>query len=616
MPDGSDLGRAFYEDSSPSLLSRQPVTLPRQQDQGLYWWNVVYPNVESRLTSLRSWRWPWWWAWADLAAYNRPDRYRFFVTANQMDRGRPLNDQIIDSTGLLAVHVCAAGLWNGLIDPARRWMRLGIEPAFGNLDQEGKEWLQHATDVLFTMFARSNFYNVMAQAFMDTVVFGTAPVIVYEDAQDGARCYNPCAGEYFLASSARLSNDTLYREFTYTVAQIIGFFGYKNCPHEVQAMWREGGRALDFEFVVVHAIEPNIPTANHKMGGDAIYVVPRHFPWRELYWLKGNKTAYPLSRRGFHEQPFFVVRWRVTSNDPYGRGPTWDCIGDNKQLQQETLRKNEFIEKLVRPPMTAPPEMKNEPASIMPGMITYTNALNGRPLFQPAFEVNAQALQPMTMDIEKISARIKEALFVPVFMAITQMAGVQPRNELELTKRDLERLQVLGPVIELFENEAAGPAVMRYLAIGERKGMIRPRPESLRKVPLKITYESIIRLAQRAAKSVGMKDFATTMGVATQAAKLADAPSPARKVDWDKWAERYGEVSDVDADLFFSEDEVHQHDQIRQQEMERKESMAAAPAMAKTGADIAKNLSQTQLPNGTALDALIGPGAYPAAGSA
>lgn len=99
-------------------------------------------------------------------------------------------------------------------------------------------------------------------------------------------------------------------------------------------------------------------------------------------------------------------------------------------------------------------------------------------------------------------------------------------------------------------------------------------------------------------------------------AKLAEAPSPARKVDWDKWAERYGEVSDVDADLFFSEDEVHQHDQIRLQEMQRKEQQAAAPAMAKTAAGVAKDLSQTQLPNGTALDALVGPGAYPAAGGA
>ena len=39
----------------------------------------------------------------------------------------------------------------------------------------------------------------MAQAFQDIVVFGTAPVIVYEDFEDIIRLYLPCAGEYYLA---------------------------------------------------------------------------------------------------------------------------------------------------------------------------------------------------------------------------------------------------------------------------------------------------------------------------------------------------------------------------------------------------------------------------------
>lgn len=614
MPDGSDLGRAFYEETSPSLLSQQPVGPPNMGYRSPDWWNIAYPSLEARLSSLRSWRWSWWWAWSDLAAYFRPDRFAPWITANNQNKGRPLNDQIIDSTGLLAVNICAAGMWNGLIDPAREWFKLGVHPMWGRLDQEGLEWLEHATQTLYVMFQRSNFYTVMAQAFQDVVVFGTAPVIVYEDKIDGARCYGARAGEYFLGSSARLSNDTFYREFLYTVAQIVGFFGWKNCPAEVQSAWRQGGAAMDQEFIVVHSIEPNTQMADPGSDSAGIYIAPRHFAWREVYWLKGRKNKYPLSRRGFNEQPFFTIRWRISSNDPYGRSPSMDCLGDNKQIQQETLRKNEFIEKLVRPPMVAPPEMKNEPASIMPGMITYTNALNGKPMFSPAFEVQAQALQPMVMDIEKISGRIKDALFVTTFMAISQMAGVQPRNELELTKRDLERLQVLGPFIELFENEAAGPAVMRYLAIAERKGIIRPRPDSLRKVPLKISYESIIRLAQKASKTVSLKDFATSMGVATAAAKTADAPPPARVVNWDKWTEYFSDAAGLPQDIMFSKDEIKEHDQIRMQEVQNQQQQAQAAQVGKLGIDAAKVLTQAPMPNGSALDALIGPGAYPASG--
>jgi hypothetical protein len=71
--------------------------------------------------------------------------------------------------------------------------------------------------------------------------------------------------------------------------------------------------------------------------------------------------------RGFKGDPFAVARWATTSNDAYGRSPCMDALGDNKQVQLETLRKAEFIEKGVRPPMGADPELKNEPASIMPG---------------------------------------------------------------------------------------------------------------------------------------------------------------------------------------------------------------------------------------------------------
>src|SRR5215472_8834010 len=106
-------------------------------------------------------------------------------------------------------------------------------------------------------------------------------------------------------------------------------------------------------------------------------------------------------------------------------------------------------------------------------MITYVNTANAKQGFKPAFEVNAQALAPMIQDLQAINQRIDRALFVEVFMAISRMEGVQPRNELEINKRDLERLQQLGPFIELFQTEFAGPAIHRTLEIMQRRRMLR-----------------------------------------------------------------------------------------------------------------------------------------------
>lgn len=51
---------------------------------------------------------------------------------------------------------------------------------------------KHAQRVL----ARSNYYSAKATQFSDAVIFGTAPMLIYEDAADVIRCVNLCMGEY------------------------------------------------------------------------------------------------------------------------------------------------------------------------------------------------------------------------------------------------------------------------------------------------------------------------------------------------------------------------------------------------------------------------------------
>ena len=64
--------------------------------------------------------------------------------------------------------------------------------------------------------------------------------------------------------------------------------------------------------------------------------------------------------------------------------------GESRRVQQETKRKAEGIERGVRPPMGADPELKNEPASILPWMITWVRCRapwEGRmPFFHPVGE--------------------------------------------------------------------------------------------------------------------------------------------------------------------------------------------------------------------------------------
>lgn len=602
--DMKTLERPTYVDMGASLLSLQPVSLNPKPERDDLQWGVIFDHLEARLGSLRMWRYSWWNYWGVLAGFFLPRRYHFLVVANRMQRGNPINDAIIDSTGTLALETCASGMWTGLTNPARPWIKFDSQLPWVTIDADGQEWIDDTTERVYTVLAQSNFYTQMAQAFQDLALIGTAPFVIYEDFEDVIRVYLPCAGEYYLGAGARLSVDTFYREFTFTVAQIVEMFGVDNCPENVRKAWGQGGSDLDVEYVVAHAIEPNYALANKGTGKADIKVVPAIFTYREVYWLKGVKTTKPLSVAGFHTKPFMAMRWSTVSNDAYGRSPCMTALGDVKQVQLETRRKAEFIEKLVRPPMGANPEMRNEPSSIVPGNVTYTNTDGSKKGFWPLFEVQPAALAPMIADIEAVNKRIEKALFVDVFMAITQMQGVQPRNELELTKRDLERLQKLGPVITLVEEELK-MAVARIVDIMTRRKMLKPKPQSLQNVPLKISFLSIMRVAQQSSTAVGMKDFFATMGGLSSAAKAAGVPDPLRVVNLDKSARKFADVTNLPAELLYTDQEVQQHDQIRMQETQK----AQAPDQATAAVNAAKTLSETQLPSGnSALGALTGQG--------
>lgn len=594
-----DANLSHYEIAGPQLLAMQPPRIEAEPTDGKDW-EFIFPQLESRLSGLRTWRTSWWTHWATLAAFILPRRYRFLVVANDTGRGGQDTQNIIDSTATLAMQTCAAGMWSGLTPPTRPWFKLAVAIDWIELDDAAKAWLEEAERILYYVFAQSNFYNIMAQAFQDVATFGTAPIIMYEDAEDVLRCYLPCSGEYYLAVGSRLSVDTLYREFVLTIQQIVDMFGLEACPEQVRSRWEQGGGSLEMEMIVAHAIEPNFAMSKNR-GKDKINVVPGHFTWREVYWLKGQKSVAELSRRGFNGCPFFAARWSVVSNDAYGHSPGMDCLGDTKQLQLETRRKGEFIEKLVRPPMGANPEMKNEPSSILPGNITYTSTEGSKKGFWPLFEVSPTALPPMIEDIKEIQTRIKECYFVNLFMAITQMAGVQPRNELELTKRDLERLQSLGPFVNLFTTEVADPAVMRALDICDRRRLLRPKPPTLAGMPLKVDCISMMKIAQAASANTGIAAVVAQAIQMSQGAKESGSPDPSDCVDFDEALRLMAENGQVTSKMIRSAKAVEQLRALKAHAVAVQNAAKIAPA----AVNAAQQLSQTD-PSSGALGALLG----------
>lgn len=603
MPDGSGYAPP---PEKPSLLSQVPVYADPPPIHPAKMWEATYSHCESRVNSLITWRYSWWQHWGALAEYFSPRRYNWLPVANRMSRGRAINDQIVDSTGLQALRTCAGGMWSGLTNPNTPWFKLGIALDWIALDAPEKAWLEDTTKKIQTILGQGNFYDIMAQVFADDTLFGTSPVIVYEDAEDVVRFYLPVTGEYALAVNDTLRHDTMAREFTFTTAQIVQRWGLDACPPAVQRAWSNQRSSLDQEWVVRALIEPNFEIADRKSGKSTGTMVPTSFPYREIYWVKGQKAQQPLEAKGFNSFPVGVFTWYTSSNDAYGRSPCMEALGDVKQVQLETQRKAEFIEKGVRPPMIASVQMKNEPASILPGHITYVTTDAGGINFKPAFEPNAAWLTALTADIEAVNERIERCLFVDLFMAITNMQGVQPRSELELNQRNMERLQSLGPVITSTEGTLA-QIIQRVLDVAMRRRILAPLPPSLQGVPLKLSFISMLRMAQRAAETLTIKDTLATAGSLQEAAQAARLPAPIRVLNLDKAMREYADVAGFPISCVYTEDEVAANDKAHAQAQQQ----AQAPNNLMAGVQAAQGLSQTKIGQGSALDAILGTGAPP-----
>ena len=598
---------AYYERADASLLAQTPAIIPWKTWNSNQEWESMRNYLERRLLMGRNWRTSWWTHWSRIAAANFPERYQWLVTPNTMTRGGPINQDVIDSTPAQAIEVAGAGLMDALSSPDKPWFKYGVgikgyEPT--TLEQR---WLDTFQDVIYEIFAGSNFYDSVHQMYLDDVVFGSAPVLIYEHRQAIINCVNACAGEYYLFSAPDQTTEAYYREFTQTAVQSMTQFGPEALAGtEIADLWTN--KQTETENVIAHAIEPNF-AANMPGESPDLGVVPGGYAFREYYWLRGKTSPRPLSVRGFHEKPLMSALWGVRSNDPYGRNaPGMKALPDVEQLHQMQRRFAEAVDKMVRPPMLADVSLKNEPSSILPGRVTYVANLGKDTGMRPTYTVEPN-VEHMAALIKEIQVRVQKWYFNDVFQVISQMEGVQPRNELELNLRQGEALMRLGPPINRIIR-ALGDGVNRTSAIANRRGLIPPMPDSLRGKPITVNFISKLAQIQKATRTAGM-ERTLSMGGKMEAV----LPGTLDNINKDRYIQEYGTSLDFPAKIWNTDEEKKALADQRAQAQKAMEQQHMAQNVAPAAAGAAKDLSDTDTGGGlSALQLMLGGGGMPMTG--
>jgi hypothetical protein len=275
-----------------------------------------------------------------------------------------------------------------------------------------------------------------------------------------------------------------------------------------------------------------------------------------------------------------------------------DALGCVKQLQLEQRRKAQAIDKVVNPPLKAHVSMKNQPAIMMPGGVTYVTDMSAANSgIAPVYEVKPQ-LQEMLEDIQDVRELIGKMFFTDLWQMLAN--ETKDMTAFEVAQRKEEKLIVLGPVIERNENEGLDPDLDRIFAIMNRRGMIPPAPPEIHGFPLQVQYVSMLAQAQRAASTGAMEQVVAFVG-----RLLAADPSAIDNIDIDESIDEYADMMGVSPKIIRATKAVMQIRAARQQAQQQQQAMQQTMA----GVQGAQTLSQTPVgQGGTALDAMLGLG--------
>ena len=549
-------------------------------------------RCERRLTGLKAARQPYEAEAKEIASLAQPARSRWLASeANKNTRQR--NRRLNSSHGIFAFRALQGGMTSGLSSPSRPWFNEQTYQDEINEDPEARAWLDEVVRLKYAFLAGTNFYDAAKTGYLELGLFATEACIMLEDVNRGAVCHQLTFGEYWIGVGASLTADTLFRRCPLTVNQVMayadrGFFRKDLIRQQIKDAYDRGDYQTPCDFY--HAIEPNDDQ-------DGAYQDWRGKPFRSLYWdaedsRKQDDLDY-VHLKGFEEQPFWAPRWDTAGGDTWGTGPGHDALPDLRELQMQVKRKGEATDFLVKPEMVAPSKLK---LKRQPGAVTSAATADIEKVSVP-YEMPYQAVNAIMEDVAKCKEAVNQATYADLFMAITNMRGIQPRSIEEIAARNEEKLTQLGPVIERVNNEKLRIALDRVHGIMERAGLLPPAPQSLQGQELKIEFVSILTQMQR---MVGLGQIERTAGFI--GGLVATFPDAADKLNYDEAIDEYADRAGAPAKMIRSGKEVEEIRNGRAQQKNMEAMIAAAPA-AKDGATAAKVLSE------------VGGGAMPIAGA-
>jgi len=544
-------------------------------------------HLNTRFAELKRIRHSWEPGWRDIARYQIPQRGDFLRTAGQGDRGTKKNQAIVDMVAHFALRVLRAGLMGGLTPRTQPWFRLTVADQKVANSAAVKVWLDHAAERMLMVFNQSNLYQTLHLLYGEVAGFGTACALMRPDFDEVIRFYPQTVGTYWLANDHRMVTDTFIRRFALPARAVIREYGEDRVSPDVKAL--KGKAGADGNVMLLHCIEPNDEFEPDAFG-------TRGKRWRSVTWEEGKDDRL-LRVSGYERWPVLSPRWEVLGDDPYGTGCGHAADSDVKSLQILGKRRHNAVDKHVNPPMAFPAELRNQPSGTTPGFVNYFAGNLSEKIGRPMYQTNPSVIGPLKDLIGDERDIVNRCYFADLFLMISQMDGIQPRNQLEIIARKEEKLMMLGPVLESLHGDLLKPLIDWTFDEMMRHRLFEPPPRELEGWPLEVELISMLAQAQAAARVQSIERSVGFVG-----SLVGAFPQAGDKLDVYDAIDKHADAIGTPAGIIRSTDEAQKVAEARAKQVAMAQAMQAGSALAQG----AKTLSQAQVGNRNGLEAITG----------
>lgn len=419
--------------------------------------------------------------WQDIAEHFYPERADFTLNRDISDN---FADYLMNAYPVL-VRRELGNAFSSILRPTETdWFYM--LPTTGQLDNQGRRWLERVTDIQKRAMydINSQFQRATKEGDQDFATFGQCVISIELNATRTGllyRCWHLRDVAWCENSEGRVN--TIHRKWKPYASQLVEFFGKKVHDKVRECITKkEGYTEINCRHVV-------LPTSEYS---DKKYKTPYI-----SYYIDVDNN-HIMEEVGVYQLGYVVPRWQTVSGSQYAHSPaTIISIADARMLQTMTRVLLEAGEKAVNPAILARQNLFREDYANYPGGLTWAD-LEGDEKIQDAIQV-------MEMDKSGIPAglnmhdivqnRIAESFFINKLQL--------PPSEREMTAFEIghrvqEYVRQAMPLFEPVEVEYNGSLCNMTFDLMFRNGAfgsMRDIPESLSGQNIEFRFESPLHMS-------------------------------------------------------------------------------------------------------------------------